>query len=50
VERVRKGQTRAGDPISGSLSGIEDVPTDPIRHNIPGWSDYPLRIKNNEKL
>ena len=38
LERVRKGKIRPGRgyPISDLLSGIEDVPTDPIRCNIPG--------------
>jgi hypothetical protein len=39
-----------GNPISGLLSRIEDFPTDPIRHNIPGWSDYQFRIKQKERL
>ena len=30
----RKDRTKAG--VSGLLTGIEDVPTDPIRYNIPG--------------
>jgi len=41
----RKDRIKAGDPASDKLSGIEDVPTNPIRYNIPGWSDYPLRTK-----
>jgi hypothetical protein len=36
---IRPGR---GDSLSGILSGIYDVPTDPIRHNIPRWSDYPF--------
>lgn len=36
---IRPGR---GDPISGILSGIDLVLTDPIRHNIPRWSDYPF--------